>query len=447
MRRVGLRRRLLLVVLATVAIVVAGLVAGFNLVLGTTLDRNARDLVHARATAERASLRVERGHLVVGQAPDNRSSDAYVWIFDGNRVLDGPRAPAVVDQAVRRLAVGPARYVDVPSTDTLLRAEPVVVAHRRLGTVVAGVSLGPYEETRGTALVASIIFGGLSLLLVSVVSWWLLGASLRPVVRMTRQAAAWSEHDLDHRFALGTPHDELTELAATLDGLLDRLAASLRHERRFSAELSHELRTPLARMLAQSELALRRPREEGEYQRVLELIHGNADRLSRTVDALVAAARYETSAGDRGTADAESVAVGAAHACGGLAESTAIRVDVAPPPRRVRLGLDLDLAERILQPVIENACRYGSTRVRVTVERTDSTVLYGVEDDGPGVAGDERERIFEPGVRGRAAAANGSDGAGLGLSLARRLARSVDGDIEVAPMERGSRFIVRLPAG
>src|SRR5207244_1729862 len=73
---------------------------------------------------------------------------------------------------------------------------------------------------------------------------WLLAASLRPVVRMTRQAADWSEHDLDHRFALGTPHDELTELAATLDGLLDRLAASLRHQRRFSAELPHELRAP-----------------------------------------------------------------------------------------------------------------------------------------------------------------------------------------------------------
>ncbi|MFL5926010.1 MAG: sensor histidine kinase, partial [Gaiellaceae bacterium] len=244
-----------------------------------------------------------------------------------------------------------------------------------------------------------------------------------------------------------TPHDELTELAATLDGLLDRLAASLRHERRFSAELSHELRTPLARVLAQSELALRRPREEGEYQRVLELIHGNADRLSRTVDALVAAARYETGAGDRGTADAESVAVGAVRACGGLAESRAIHVDVAPPPRRVRLGLDLDLAERILQPVIENACRYGSTRVRVTVERTDSSVVYAVEDDGPGVAGDERERIFEPGVRGSAAGANGKGGAGLGLSLARRLARSVDGDVDVAPAERGGRFTVRLPAG
>ena len=110
---------------------------------------------------------------------------------------------------------------------------------------------------------------------------------------MTRQAAAWSEHDLDHRFALGQPHDELTELAATLDGLLDRLAASLRHEQRFSAELSHELRTPLARVLAESELALRRAREPDEYRAALELIHRNADQLARTVDALVAAARYE----------------------------------------------------------------------------------------------------------------------------------------------------------
>src|SRR6185295_11160667 len=105
---------------------------------------------------------------------------------------------------------------------------------------------------------------------------WLLRASLRPVVRMTRQAAEWSEHDLDHRFALGPPHDELTELAATLDGMLDRLAASLRRERRFSAELSHELRTPLAHVLAETELALGRERQSAEYREALETIHQSA---------------------------------------------------------------------------------------------------------------------------------------------------------------------------
>ena len=65
---------------------------------------------------------------------------------------------------------------------------------------------------------------------------------------MTEDAASWSEHDLDRRFDLGEPYDELTRLAATLDGLLERIAASLRHEQRFTAELSHELRTPLARI-------------------------------------------------------------------------------------------------------------------------------------------------------------------------------------------------------
>src|SRR5690242_7204169 len=172
---------------------------------------------------------------------------------------------------------------------------------------------------------------------------------------MTRQAAEWSERDLDHRFALGDPHDELTELAATLDGLLDRLAASLRHERRFSAELSHELRTPLARVLAESELALRRERTPSEYRETLELVHRNADQLARTVDALVAAARYEAG-GERGTADAHAVASEAAQACSSLTSKRQLELHVLRPARTLRVGIDADLAERIIQPVLENAC-------------------------------------------------------------------------------------------
>src|SRR5438876_578281 len=141
------------------------------------------------------------------------------------------------------------------------------------------------------AVVIAAVIAALAALIVGLASRWLLASSLRPVARMTRQAAAWSERDLERRFGLGEPHDELTELAATLDGLLDRIAASLRREQRFSAELSHELRTPLARVIAETELALRREREPNEYRRALGLIHRNAAPLTRTVDALVAAAR------------------------------------------------------------------------------------------------------------------------------------------------------------
>ena len=446
MSRLGIRTRLLLVVLAAIVVAVAGLVAGFNLVLERTLDHNSRDLVHSRAIAQLNSLRIEHGRLRTGEAPDGRGSDTYAWVFRGRRALERPRAGATVERAARGLSGGARRYRDVSTADTRLYAEPIVIGGKRVGTVVAAVSLEPYEETRRTALIASLVLGGLVLVLVGAAAWWLLGAALRPVVRMTRQAAAWSEQDLDHRFALGAPHDELTELAATLDGLLDRLAASLRHERRFSAELSHELRTPLARVLAESELALRRNRSGDDYRDALGVIHRSADQLSRIVDALVAAARYEAG-GERGTADAAAVAEGAAAACLPLAKERQVKLEIEPPERSLRIGVDADLAERILQPVIENAYRHGSSRVRLALDREDSSVVYAIEDDGPGVPEEEKDRIFEPGVWGSAGGRNGDAGAGLGLSLARRLARSVAGDVyaETPAAGGGGRFVIRLP--
>jgi signal transduction histidine kinase len=438
----GIRRRLLLVVVAAVIVSVAGLVAGFNIVLGRSLDRDSRDLVRSRAAAELGSVGVRRGRLTTSETSDERASDAYIWVFQGSRLLQRPRTEAAVDQAARALATGPSRFRDVPEADARLYSVPVVDGGKRVGTVVAGVSLSPYEATRGAALIASIVFGILVLVVVALLVRWLVAASLRPVVRMTRQAAEWSEHDLDQRFALGPPHDELTELAATLDGLLDRVAASLRHERRFSAELSHELRTPLSRVLAESELALRREREPVEYREALGVIRRSADQLSRTVDALVAAARFE--AGDVGLANAGEVAANAAAACAGLAASREVAVEIVPHSEALRIGVDPDLAERILQPVVENACRYGTSHVRVAVARENSTVLFAIDDDGPGVADDEREQIFEPGVRGHGA--NGSAGAGLGLALSRRLARTVHGDVYAQTSSSGGRFLIRLPA-
>jgi signal transduction histidine kinase len=446
MTRLGLKRRLLFAVGAAVTVALLALVAGFNVILGHVLDRDARDLVRARAVAQIDSIRTTGGRLSIGKAPDDRAADAYLWIFAGPRTLEQPRAAATIDRAARELAQGRARYADVAGSDTRLYAAPVTVGRKRLGTVVAGVSLAPYEQTRKLALLASLVLGGLILLLVVLASRWLVGASLRPVVRMTRQAAEWSEYDVEHRFALGPPHDELTELAATLDGLLDRLAASLRHERRFSAELSHELRTPIARVLAESELALQRNRDPEEYRHALELITRNAAQLARTVDALVAAARYEAG-GQRGTADAHTVAADAARACSGLAAERQMDLRIGEPRSPVRVGVDADLAERILQPILENACRYGETKVRVAIGRENSSVVYTVEDDGAGVSAGECDRIFEPGVRGQAQRGGGNEGAGLGLSLARRLARSVDGDIVADATAPGGRFLVRLPTG
>lgn len=444
----GVRSRLLLAVLLAVAAALAILTAAFNVALGTTLRRNADDLLRTRAGAELEILKTVRGRLVLGEAPDEGAVDSPVWVFSRGRVLEEPRrSDPRLDTAARSFVGDGSKFLTVPGTETRLYAVPVTSAGRRLGTAVVGVSLEPYEETKRTALIGSLVLAGLILLTVGIAARWLLASALQPVARMTAEAAAWSERDLDRRFALGEPHDELTSLAATLDELLDRLASSLRREQRFSAELSHELRTPLAKIVAEAELALRRERHPAEYRVSLELVLRNARQLARTVEALVAAAQHEAGSA-RGTADAYTVASETVDGCAGLAGERAVAVTAKPPRTPLRVGVDLDLAERILQPVVENACRYARTQVLVSMTRESGRVVYVVEDDGPGVRADEREVIFEPGVRGSAAGADGAgDGAGLGLALARRLARSASGEIQAGTNGAGGRFLVTLPAG
>src|SRR4029079_1103361 len=102
------------------------------------------------------------------------------------------------------------------------------------------------------ALVGSIALAIALLAAVAVLTHWILGKAVVPISRMTVDAAAWSDHALDKRFDQGEPYDELTRLAATLDAMLERLSASLRHEQRVTAELFHQARTALPQSAAHS---------------------------------------------------------------------------------------------------------------------------------------------------------------------------------------------------
>ena len=199
----GLRGRLLLSVLGAIAAVLAALTLAFNLVLADRLNHDADGVAQARASAELASLHVSRGVIVLAEAPDELSPDSQVWVFQGGRALEQPRTARANNTAAARLARRAPMIEDVSSTNTRLYALPVVQAGRRLGVVIAGVSLTPYAQTRRTALVASLILALVVLVAVGLAARWLIDNALHPVSRMTRQAAEWSEHDLDRRFAMG----------------------------------------------------------------------------------------------------------------------------------------------------------------------------------------------------------------------------------------------------
>lgn len=440
--RLGVRTRLLVAVVGAVALALVVGVTAFNFLLGQRLSASATALARAQAEAELSLLRVRDGALVAPEGPNQTTVASQAWVFDGQRLLEAPRAPEHIQEAARSLAGGPERSVEVAESARLY-AIPVTMGGVRHGTVVAAVSLNPYEETGRTALIASIALAALLLGAVTVISRWMLGRALLPVSRMTESAARWSEHDLDQRFELGEPYDELTRLAATLDGLLARIAASLRHEQRFTAELSHELRTPLARIKGETELTLRRERTPDDYRIALEAIDGNVDEMTRTVETLVAAARHEAGL-TQATSDLRAAVDTAVEAAAPTAAGMAVRLVLPDEP--VLVAAEQELLTRIVQPIVDNACRYGYSAVDVEVVRNGAAAWVHVVDDGPGVTGDERERIFEPGSQGDAAA-SGGEGAGLGLSLARRLARSAGGDVTVTPDVAGGRFSVRLPLG
>jgi signal transduction histidine kinase len=439
----SVRTRLLLVVVTAVTLALTAATIGFNLLIASSTDGTETSTLRQRAHDERELMRIVNG----APAPTERASDPLgdtrIWIFAGNKAIEAPRAHPTTALVARMLAHGPSRFVTISSTDERLFSLPIVDQGRRVGTIVTGISLSPYEQTRRSALVASLAFAATVLGIAVAAAAWLLRSALRPVATMTQQAETWSEQDLDRRFGFDDPHDELTRLGFTLDRLLDRIAASLRHERRFSAELSHELRTPLAKLTAETELALRRPRTSDEYRRALGEIHDHALQLARIVDALLAAARQEAS--PLGIADAVAVARAAADVCQPLADDLGVELDVAEDAPTVRVGVDPDLAERILHPVLDNACRYARAHVQVSLARSDGVVVFSVSDDGPGVGADEAESIFEPATRGEAGRRTGPS-AGLGLALARRLARSASGDVEAEPSAAGGRFSIRLPA-
>lgn len=435
------------VTLATALVLAAGLAVltlGALLVLDSQLDKDVSSALAERADAQLATVTGVGGHTTVRPLRDEGALDERSWVFDTRgRALRRPVAPPEVERAARALAAASAPIEKNVANDVRLLAEPAYAAdgRERIGTVVVGVSRRPYDHTEHLALFALLALDVLIVAFGALLARRAVGKALRPVADMTAQAADWSEHDLHRRFDLGPPRDELTALSATLDRLLARIESSLRHEQRFSAEMAHELRTPLSGVRGEAELALRAPETPEAIRQALREVLAGTDRMQGVIDALLAAARGEGQAG--GVSDVRQAARAAIEASAATAEQKGLRVTlVGEAAEPLRVGAETELVSRALQPLLENAIRHARTSVTLRVDPIDGDVLLHVEDDGDGIAAADAEGIFTPG-------ATDSGGAGLGLPLARRLARSAGGEVTALPRVNGARggghVVLRLP--
>jgi signal transduction histidine kinase len=439
-----LRGRLTALALVAALAAVAVLTIAFNLVLDGSLESDANSQLRSLAAAASTTVAFENGKLRVRESPDDAAID-QVWIYEGTHAVERPVGSPELQRTADALAGQSRVFDDLPSGGVRLYAAPITNGGRQVGTAVAAQSLAAYDRTTDLALVGSLALGLVLLVAVGVLTWITVGRALDPVRQMTHSAADWSEHDLAQRFGTTPRPDELGELARTFDALFDRVAASLRHEQRLSAELSHELRTPLARIVAEVELLQRRERSPEDRREGYALIARSAEQMSGILETLMAAARAEAQIG----VERSEIGDVLSRVAGTWSEALAARdieLEVRPPQTPTTAGVDAVVVERIVAPLLDNAGRFARSRVVLSAHPADGGVVLSVADDGPGVPAAQRESIFEPGARARVA--NGHGGAGLGLPLARRLAKAIGGDVTLAPgaPEPGAEFRVRLPS-
>jgi signal transduction histidine kinase len=439
MSRLGLRDRVTLATTLVLAVGLALLTLALNLLLSHQLDKDLSSVLRERADVQLAAIAIQRGQLVSREAPNDETLDEQTWVYQGTRSVHRPSAQVAVQRAADTLAASHS-VTEVSVAGTVrLRAEPIFSDNhaRRVGMVVVGASLIPYEHTERLVLAATVLLDCFLLIAGVLLVRRAVGKALQPVAEMTQRAADWSEHDLDRRFDLGPPRDELTALSATLDGLLARIASSLRHEQRFSAEMAHELRTPLSGVRGEAELALRGELPLDVRDALRQILRG-AERMQSVIDTLLKAApgNARTVPGSASAQEAATLAIEAAQSVGTRA---GVRLALVPITDGLHVGVEQDIAVQALQPLLDNAMRHARENVSLSVSRERGEIRFAVQDDGAGPGELDANSLFEPGE-------SNVGSAGLGLALARRLARSCGGEVTVDLSARGGRFILCLPA-
>jgi signal transduction histidine kinase len=417
------------VTLASLVALGIGLVAlglATNLLLRHALTGDASSVLRDRAAAQLTTLRESSRGVRVSEAND-AALDRQSWVFAAGRAVERPAAPPGLMRAAARLARVARPTERSVGEEVRLRAVPAYGTkggRHRFATVVVGVSLLPYRHAERVALYGTAVLGLFVLLTATIATRRAVGAALKPVAEMTDRAADWSEHDLHRRFGLGPPRDELTRLASTLDGLLSRIDAALRHEQRFSAEMAHELRTPLSGVRAEAELALREAREPEPLRQGMRRILDATDRMDAAIETLLTVARGQATHAP-GSCDPFHPVERVTDSMRQAAAAHGVEVDLRAAPGTATVGAAEDVVIQALHPLLENAIRHAESRVTVVLRPGGGAVAIRVADDGRGVPAGSEEDIFQPGT-------SSTGGAGLGLPLARRLARSCGGDVRAS---------------
>jgi heavy metal sensor kinase len=324
---------------------------------------------------------------------------------------------------------------------------PVIERGRVIHLVQVAMPLESAEAARSRFLLILLSLAPLALGGVAAGGWFLAGRTLAPVDRMVETARKIEAEDLSQRIETGESNDELGRLARVLNDMLTRLESSFTAVRHFSADAAHELRTPLTILKGEIEVALRAPRPDEEYRRVLRSCLEEVDRLSALVQDLLFLARSDSGNMEVGKTpvNLSDVVADVALQLRALAETAGVTFVVAASTPAWIEGNE-SMLFRLVFNLGENAVKYtpADGKVEIVLQPDAQNAILEVRDTGPGIPPEEQERIFDRFYRGDPARSRG--GTGLGLALARSIVLLHRGHIAIeSTTGRGSRFRVVLP--
>jgi signal transduction histidine kinase len=442
----GVRVRAALAATGVVALILAVAAISFVVLQRRQLYSTLTSVADQESAAVVAEI--SQGGIEAADAtPAGTGERALVQVLkaDGSVVASSPSIDG--EGPIIDLRPAPGQTITRTPTKIFGEDEPFVVVARGVrgpdgdAVVISAQSL--VGADRATEVLVRLLAVGYPILLlfVAAISYWLTGLALGPVEVMRRRVAGISATDLSARVPVPPSRDEVAQLASTMNAMLARLERATEAQRRFVADASHELRSPLATIRAAHEIAAAHP-SSTDWKAVNEDVLAELQRLERLVDDLLFLARSDELAPrlQRDDVDLDDLVTAEA---GRLRRTTDLDVVTAIAP--VRVTGDPHQLARVLRNLADNAVRYAVERVELRVSRQGEEALVDVIDDGPGIGEGDRERVFERFVRLDVSRQRTAGGAGLGLAIARDIARAHGGDVLVLPHGPGAHLRVRLP--
>jgi len=456
-RRLGLRARVT-TAFALGALALSGVLAGIGYVAVRTsiVNQQLASMRHqalANAVLLRGELRVPTAYIpaLITTLDSGPNTDSLIYSTSHWYPSAATVSPRQMPTAFRArvLAGSPAwQLIGSAGVAQLVVGVPIHAesASRSVNAAYFEIfDLSDLTKTLHALLAALTIAALITTVAGAVLGRWAAARTLRPLRETTQAALAIAGGRLDTRLE-SSYFADLAPFASAFNQMVDQLQERIEREARFTSDVNHELRSPLTTLAnSLSVLEARRDELPPRALQALDLLGAEVRRFRRLVDELLEISRFDAKPGD---ISRDEVTVGSLVEHTVQATGTEVPIRFAPGVASQHILVDKRRFERIFANLFENAQRYAGGVTLLAIEDHGDSVRFLVEDAGPGIALEERERIFERFSRGSTGRRRGlGDGTGLGLAIVAQHVSQHGGRVWVEDrLGGGSRFVVELPA-